>query len=58
MKDIRLHSSLEVDPSLDPRLHEHKWRLSAIRVWLDYSVVGQVLPRIYRIPDIKVGRVF
>ena len=42
----------------DRGAHEHKCRLSAIRAWLDYSVVGQVLPRIYRIPDIKVGRVF
>ena len=38
--------------------HEHKWRLSAIRALRDSLVVGQVMPRIYRIADIKVGLVF
>ena len=38
--------------------HEHKWRLSAIRVLRDSLVVGQVMPRIYRIADIKVGLAF
>ena len=37
---------------------EHKWRLSAIRVLCDSLVVGQVMPRIYRIADIKAGPVF
>ena len=38
--------------------HEPKWRLSAIRALRDSLVVGQVMPRIYRIADIKVGLVF
>ena len=52
-----LHSSQEVDSRLDPGLDEHKWHLPAIRVLLYYLVVGQGLPRIYRIPDIKVDLV-
>ena len=50
-------SSQGVDSRLDPGLDEHKWHLSAIRALLYYLVVGQVLLRFYRIPDIKVAPV-
>ena len=53
-----LHSLQQVDCLHDRGPHQHKWRLSAIRALRDSLVVGQVMPRIYRISDIKFGLVF
>ena len=58
LKDITLHSLQEGHSLHDRGPQEQRWRLSAIRALRDSLVVGQVMPRIYRIPDIKAGLVF
>ena len=53
-----LHSLQEAACLHDQGPQEQRWRLSAILALRDSPVVGQVMPRIYRIADIKAGLVF
>ena len=53
-----MHSLQEVDGLHDRGPQEHQWRLPANRALRDSRVVGQVMPRVYRIGDIKAGPVF
>ncbi len=48
-----LYTLQEADGLHDRGPHEHQWRLPTIRALRDSRVVGQVMPGIYRIPDIK-----